>query len=308
MDCVALNDFFGNVVRAKHPGQTVTIQDSCDGAESFEFQELGVFQVQRMLSQVQPDTATGHDDLPAAVIKKLSNSMACNLQTIMNKSLSTGEFPDQWKKANVCGIWKGKGAKTDPANYRPISVLPVLARVFEKEVAKQLTTYCSLHHVIPDQQFGFRARSSCEMAITYALDHWIKNIDDGNMVGALLIDLSKAFDSVPHQKLLNELSSVGCSISALRWFHSYLTNRSQRVIQSGVSTSWMEVSRGVPQGSCLSPLLFNIYVRELPTATKTDVTQFADDVTNSASGRTEQEIASKLIEGFNSTKAFCDEL
>ena len=307
IDSTVLNDYFGKVVQAEHPDQPVTTRDSCDAPDSFELQELGVNQVQRMLSKIKTETATGHDDLPAAVVKKLSNAMAFNMQAIMNKSLSAGEFPDQWKKANICGIWKGKGTKTDPSNYRPISVLPVLARVLEKEVAKQLTSYCTLHHSIPDQQFGFRALSSCEMALLYTLDHWIKDIDDGNMIGALLIDLSKAFDSVPHQRLLNELGSLGCSTSAMRWFQSYLTNRSQRVIQNGISTNWMEVSRGVPQGSCLSPLLFNIYVRELPRATETDVTQFADDVTNSARGRTEEEIASKLIDGFNATKAFCDE-
>jgi Reverse transcriptase (RNA-dependent DNA polymerase) len=108
-------------------------------------------------------------------------------------------------------------------------------------------------------------------------------VDKGEMVRALLIDLSKAFDSISHQKLILELSLIGCGLGALEWFSSYLSNRLQRVSDLSQSTDWKLVSRGVPQGSCLSPLLFNIFVRNLPAACHANVVQFADDLTNSCS-------------------------
>src|SRR5882757_10762031 len=115
------------------------------------------------------------------------------------------------KKANVVAIWKNKGSKTDPANFLPISILPVLARVFEKLLAKQLKSYCICNSIIPPEQFGFRDSSSCEIALLSALDSWMSSVDCGMVVGALLIDLSKAFDVVSHQRLLFALSSIGCS-------------------------------------------------------------------------------------------------
>src|SRR3989442_6553874 len=125
-------------------------------------------------------------------------------------------------------------------------------------------------------------------------------------VGALLIDLSKAFDSVPHNMLLSELSKIGCGTPALKWFFSYLTNRAQRVAQRGVYTPWMQVSRGVPQGSGLSPLLFNIYVRELPTCCSSPAIQFADDTTASEADKDLDNVTQRLTIAYDSIKLFCN--
>jgi len=127
------------------------------------------------------------------------------------------------------------------------------ARTIKKEIARQLSTYCTAKEIIPQQQFGFRANSSCEVALLHALDGWMRAIDKGDMVGALLVDLSKAFDTVPHQKLIMELADIGCSMSSLAWFASYLSDRYQRVVQPPIITEWMPVTRGAPQGGGLSP-------------------------------------------------------
>ena len=144
------------------------------------------------------------------------------------------------------------------------------------------------------------------VALISALDTWIGSVDAGEMVGALLIDLSKAFDSVPHQMLIRELANCGCSIDAQKWFQSYLSERLQRVVQRSNVTEWKPVCRGVPQGSCLSPLLFNLYVRELPAANQLDTKQYADDITDSIASTNATEIVEKLTEGFDKTKDFCD--
>ena len=105
-------------------------------------------------------------------------------------------------------IYKQKGSKTDPNNYRPISVLPILGRTLEKLIATQLYNYCDEHNILPPEQFGFRRHTSCEMALFAATDLWMNSVDKGSYAGALLIDLSKAFDTVPHQLLLTELRDL----------------------------------------------------------------------------------------------------
>ena len=192
----------------------------------------------------------------------------------------------------------------EAGSYRPISVLPVLARIFEKAVAKQLGVFCNTYNVIPSEQFGFRSQSSCETALIAAMEGWMKDLDQGKVVGSLLIDLSKAFDTVSHQQLLNDLSEIGCSTMVCNWFCSYLSGREQRVTRGAVTTECRSVTRGVPQGSCLSPLLFNIYVRDLPQASTSPTVQFADDITQSEADIDEEVIVGKLAESF--MKTFCE--
>ena len=205
-------------------------------------------------------------------------------------------------------IYKQKGSKTDPNNYRPISVLPVLGRTLEKLIATQLYNYCDEHNNLPPEQFGFKRLSSCEMALFAATDLWMNSVDKGSYAGALLIDLSKAFDTVPHQPLLTELHNIGCSTEVLNWFCNYLTDWLQRVITYEEVTDWIMVSRGFPQGSGLSPLLFNIFVRKLPRQCSSSVFQFADDA--SATLATEDPslsvVAENLRVSFEAVKKFCD--
>jgi len=137
------------------------------------------------------------------------------------------------------------------------------------------------------------------------MDSWIGEIDSNKYVGALLLDLSKAFDSVPHHILLAELALVGCDLKSLDWFISYLSNRQQRIFCRPEATAWKAVDKGVPQGSCLSPLLFNIFTRKLPACTETDSIQFADDVTFSAADADPLSVAAKLSVTYNDVKLYC---
>ena len=190
----------------------------------------------------------------------------------------------------------------DASYYRPISIIPVLARLLEKVAAGQLYEYCDARGIIPEQQFGFRKRSSCEMALIAAMESWRQSLDEGEMVGALLIDLSKAFDTVPHEMLLKEMSSIGCGGKALDWFEDYLTGRQQRVVQGRILTAWKAVTRGFPQGGGLSPLMFNVFVRKMPML---KTIQFADDITHSAASKYLEVILNELTEIFRKTELFC---
>ena len=135
-----------------------------------------------------------------------------------------------------------KGSRSDPNNYQPISVLPILGRTLEKLVPAQLYNFCELNAIIPKQQFGFRRHSSCEMALLSATDSWLDALDKGSYVGVLLISLSKAFDTVPHLLLLSELMNIGCtseSSDVIAWFRNYITDRFQRVITHKEITQWL---------------------------------------------------------------------
>jgi len=186
--------------------------------------------------------------------------------------------------------------------------LPILARAFERTVASQLSNFCDRRSVVPQEQHGFRKGRSCETALIQMSDQWLSYIDRGEYVGAILIYLSKAFDSVSHSLLLNKLQSINFSTNSLLWFHSYLSNRQQRVVTRESITSFKSINRGVPQGSCLSPLLFNIYVNDLPLGLSCDTTQDADDITESAHDTSLNTVKTKLIDSFAQTVDYCNKL
>jgi len=213
--------------------------------------------------KVTASNAEGCDGLPGNLIKKLAPSIAPNICKIWNASIVNNIFPEMWKLANITPVYKQKGTKSEADNYRPISLLPVLARALEKILAGQLISFCDVHKIIPPNQHGFRKGYSCETALIQLTDSWLKYIDKGEFVGTLLVDLSKAFDTVSHRILLLKLQSINLSTDTLCWFHSYLSNRRQHVVTRKQMTDIMNINRGVPQGNCLSPLLFNIYTQSL---------------------------------------------
>lgn len=300
-----INEFFGETVKSQSNDNPLTPL-SCDNNTSFCLQKFTEAKIANTLQKVKINTAAGHDQIPGLLLSRLAVALSPSLTKVFNASIQAGAFPTEWKKANISAVYKGKGSKSDASSYRPISVLPVLGRILEKLVAEQLSYYCEATNSIPNAQFGFRKHSSCEQAILSALDNWSVALDEGKFVGALLVDLSKAFDTVPHQQLLQELLAVGINQAALDWFTSYLCDRKQRVIYQDVTTNYKEVTRGVPQGSCLSPLLFNIFVRDLPLNSDGFTTQFADDITHSQASKSLQDVADSLTNNFKCTKDFCD--
>lgn len=311
-EIACINKYFGDLVTDDQSYSSDRLAsgsfntNSFDPPAQFSLNPLDIYATAKLLCQVNSNSAMGHDQIPATFLKKWAPYLAYNVMTMFNSSMSIGVVPGVWKKANVTAVYKKKGPKNDVANYRPISVLPVLGRLLERAVAFQLQQYCDLFSIIPAEQFGFRKNSSCELAILAALDTWQKDVSLGKLVGALLIDLSKAFDSVTHSLLYNELASIGCDSCSLDWFGSFLSSRSQRVVIGKTTSPWLSVTKGVPQGSALSPLLFNIFVRDLPQACDGAVFQFADDLTNSVSDTDPIALSLKIQASYAKVKAFCD--
>ena len=198
---------------------------------------------------------------------------------IFNLSLKTGVFPQIWKTASVQPIFKNKGERTDPKNYRPIALLPSISKVFEHFVQKQLLDYCLTNAIIPDEQFGFLPKRSTVWQLLTVLEDIHRALDDGvNVhVHACFLDISKAFDRVNHGLLLDKLARIGVKQTELAWFNSYLRNRNITTRVDGICSSESKISSGVPQGSVLGPLLFIVYMRDLPDVVSGSSALFADD-------------------------------
>lgn len=219
------------------------------------------------------------DSISIAFIKLCMPSLIPVLEYLFNFSLKNAAFPAMWKKANIIPIPKVKNP-SECKDYRPVSILCVLGKALEKIVHEQVTEFLEEHSLFTEHQSGFRKGRSTVTALLKVVDDFRASMDKHFMNLLVLLDLSKAFDCVHHDLLIAKLKYLGFSSSATEWFRSYLSGRSHRVFISEVLFSnWATISTGVPQGSVLGPLLFIIYLFDLPLCIRNcSYHMFADDV------------------------------
>ena len=221
--------------------------------------------------------APGDDGVNHQILKSCAHTLAEPLCHIFNLSLKTGVFPRQWKTAWIQPIYKNKGERSDPRNYRPIALLPSVSKVFEHFVHnKQLLAYSLEAGVIPDAQFGFLPRRSTVWQLLSVLEVH-RTLDEGGRIHACFLDISKAFDRVDHGLLLIKLSRIGVKGVEHDWFASYLNDRCISTCVDGAQSKAQPISSGVPQGSVLSPLLFVLFLSDLPSVFRGSSALFADD-------------------------------
>lgn len=237
---------------------------------------IAAIEVEEILSSLPLGKAVGPDGVNNRILRELSSELSSPLSALFNHSLQSGKMPTSWKEANVCPIFKS-GDHSLTSNYRPISLLNTVNKVFEKVIFKHLYNFFRENNTISSYQSGFMPGDSTSNQLAFLYHTFCEAIDSGLEVRTIFCDISKAFDRVWHKGLIVKLKASGITGTLLDWCESYLSNRRQRVILPGTHSSWNILKAGVPQGSILGPLLFLIYINDIVTDIGSQIRLFADD-------------------------------
>ena len=232
--------------------------------------------VETLLKGLNPNKASGPDELSPKLLKELHHDIAPILTCIFNSSLESGIVPQDWRSATVAPIYK-KGPKCKPCNYRPISLTCIASKLIEHILVSNIMNRFDENNILSPFQHGFRSKHSCESQLIGFTQEIFDNLESGKQTDLIVMDFSKAFDKVDHNLLTYKLFKLGIDIKSVSWITSFLKNRSQTVAVEGYKSLSVPVMSGVPQGSVLGPCLFLAYINDLPDSLKSRVRLFADD-------------------------------
>ena len=233
--------------------------------------------VSKVISHLDPSKSCGPDNIPVIVLQRCAPELSAVLSKLFNKCISESCFPSCWKTASVVPIFKNQGDRASPLNYRPISLLNIISKVFESLINKSLVSHLESNGLFSDAQYGFRSKRSTADLLTVITERISASLDKKGEARLVALDISKAFDRVWHPGLLHKLRSYGISGKIFDTIKSFLSDRKLRVVLDGQHSSTYVVTSGVPQGSILGPILFLLFINDLPDHIMSKVAIFADD-------------------------------
>ena len=232
--------------------------------------------IRKQMANLKVNKATGPDDIPARFMKECADQLSPILAQIFQQSITTGQVPDDWRRANVVPIFK-KGDRTKPSNYRPVSLTAIACKILEHVIVSNMMDHLDKHNILTDYQHGFRQKRSCESQLFITVHDLASALNTSSQIDLAVLDFSKAFDKVPHQRLTRKLEYYGIRGNVNNWIGSFLNNRQQQVVVDGETSSQAPVTSGVPQGSVLGPALFLVYINDITDNINSKIRLFADD-------------------------------
>ena len=297
------NDFFvniGNSVEAKIPTVDTHFSDflknTNNNNSSFFLKPVNEDELKIMICNLATSKSCGPNSIPTNLLKDNFEFFIQPLKHIINLSFSEGCFPQILKLAEVCPIFKKKD-KNKCENYRPISLLSNLSKLFERAMHTRIYDFFESNKMLSDLQFGFRKNHSTNHALLDIVEKIKENLDKKTFSCGVFIDLEKAFDTVNHNILVKKLEFYGVRGLTNNWFASYLSNRQQRVKLDSKKSSFLNITCGVPQGSILGPLLFLIYINDMKNSVKNSILHhFADDTNLLCSDTNDKRLKKKMNE------------
>ena len=274
----SINEFFASIGR--------NLNEACDNTrhelktnnllKSFYLKPITVHEVEKLLTDLNVNKSNGPEDPPNKFIKVAKHVIAPILTKLFNLCFNQGVFPDSLKTAAVIPIYKA-GDHQLPKNYRPISLTSPFSKILERLIYSRMYDFISTNSILHHNQFGFRKNLSTELAVSQIYQNYVNQIEDEKVTCSIFLDIKKAFDSVNHSILINKLYKYGFRGTTLSLLKSFLTNRSQYVTINGEKSSMCAITTGVPQGSVLGPLLFLLFINDLPEISSLRCSLFADD-------------------------------
>ena len=272
----------------------------------FSFQKVESETIRKSLDTLKTKKATGFDMLPSKILKLGCNILCLPICYLVNMSFKLCNFPNVLKCAEISPIYK-KGNNMDVSNYRPVSILPIMSKIYEKEMVRQLSSY--FENIFSQFISGFRPKHSCETVLLRMVENIKLSLDQGQIVSAIITDLSRAFDSIPYKLFVSKLYAYGLSMSACELMFNYYSNRKQRVKMGNSTSEWQSVYKGSAQGSVIGPLSYNIFSNDMLSILDNDINvyNYADDNTLTSSGYDYDVVQDKLVRNIEKVMQWFEE-